>query len=144
MDDEIWKDVPGFEGRYQVSDQGRVRSVDHRVRLVARGTETTRAVRGRILRPGPQKNASGHLTVAIGKGNSRQVHQLVMEAFEGPCPDGMEVLHDDHDPTNNRRTNLKYGTRSENIKADYAAGTRTVHPNFIGARWRARDRKSSV
>lgn len=132
---ENWKDIPGYEGRYQVSDLGRVRSVDRRVRLVAHGIETTRLARGQMLRPGGRQ--SGHLTVALGRGNSQSVHVLVMLAFEGPCPDGHEVLHEDHDPTNNRRTNLRYGTRSENMKMDYAAGTRRVHPNFIGARWRA-------
>lgn len=121
---EQWRDVPGFEGQYQVSDQGRVRSLDHRVRLFTRwGAETTRLSPGRVLRPG--RKGDGHLTVAIGKGNSRQVHQLVMEAFGGPCPDRHEVLHLNHTPTDNRFTNLRYGTRGENLKMDYVAGTRT-------------------
>lgn len=132
---EIWKDIPGYEGCYQVSDQGRVRSVDRRVRLVARGTETTRLARGKVLRPGARP--SGHLTVALGRGNSVSVHSAVMLAFEGPCPYGYEVLHLDHNPANNLRSNLKYGTRSENLRMDYQTGVRSVHPNFIGARWRA-------
>lgn len=139
---EAWRDIPGFEGRYQVSDQGSVRSVDHRVRLVAHGVETTRLVRGRILRPGP--STSGHLSVVLGRGNTRAVHVLVMLAFEGPCPEGMEVLHRNHTPSDNRFANLKYGTRGENIAMDHAAGTRRVHPNFIGARWRARDRANEA
>lgn len=53
-----------------------------------------------------------------------------MEAFVGPCPAGHEVLHLNHTPGDNRRRNLKYGTRSENIKMDFAAGTRKKHPNF--------------
>lgn len=132
---EIWKDIPGYEGRYQVSDEGRVRSLPHRVRLVARGKETTRLSPGRLLRPG--RKTSGHVTVALGKGNSRQVHQLVLESFLGPRPDGCEVLHLNHDPADNRLVNLRYGSRSENLKMDYAAGRRTVPQNFIGARWRA-------
>lgn len=133
---EEWRDIPGFNGWYQVSDQGRVRSVDHRVRLVAHGIETTRLVRGRILRAAP--SASGHLSVVLGRGNTRAVHVLVMLAFAGPCPAGHEVLHRNHTPSDNHLTNLKYGTRGENIAMDHAAGTRYVHPNFIGARWRAR------
>ncbi|RQT43146.1 hypothetical protein DF046_36835 [Burkholderia cepacia] len=136
MKHEQWRDIPGFEGRYQVSDMGRVRSLDRRVRVVPHGIETTRLVRGRILKPGPSK--SGHLSVVLGRGNTRSVHALVMLAFEGPCPEGMEVLHLNHTPSDNRRTNLKYGTRGENVAMDHAAGTRKVHPNFIGARWRAR------
>lgn len=132
---EIWKDIPGYEGRYQVSDEGRVRSLPHRVRLVVRGKETTRLFPGRLLRPGPQQ--SGHLSVAIGKGNSRQVHQLVLEAFVGPRPAGCEVLHLNHNPADNRLENLRYGTRSENMKMDYEVGTRKRPVWLAGARWRA-------
>ena len=132
---ERWKDVPGFEGRYQVSDHGNVRSLD-RVEhfpayITSRGAHRSASVRsfkGKVLRPGAHE--SGHVTVAIGKGNSRMVHQLVMEAFVGPRPDGQEVLHENHIPADNRLSNLRYGTRSENIKMDFEAGTRTVHPNF--------------
>ncbi|EJD0489927.1 NUMOD4 motif-containing HNH endonuclease [Salmonella enterica] len=131
---EIWKPAPGFEDRYEVSNQGRVRSIDRRVRLVAHGKETTRFAKGQLLRAGTCR--SGHLSVALGKGNSRMVHQLVLEAFVGPRPAGQEVLHLNHNPKDNRLSNLKYGTRSENIRMDYEAGKRRVHPNFIGARWR--------
>ena len=132
---ENWKDIPGYEGRYQVSDLGRVRSVAHRVRLVCHGVETTRLSPGRVLRPGPTN--SGHLSVALGKGNSKGVHTLVALAFLGPRPAKHEVLHLDHNPANNTVGNLKYGTRSENVAMDYQVGVRKVHPNFIGARWRA-------
>jgi hypothetical protein len=128
---EIWKDVVGFEGSYQVSNLGRVRSLDHRVRLVCHGVETTRLSPGRILKPGRVR--SGHVSVAIGKGNSRLVHQLVLEAFVGPRPKGMESLHLNHNPEDNRLANLQYGTRGENMRMDYEVGTRTVHPNF--RRW---------
>jgi hypothetical protein len=110
---ENWKAIPGYEGRYEVSDQGRVRSVDRRVRLVAQGVETTRFAKGQILRPGPCTDG-GHLTVAIGKGNSMPVHLLVMLAFEGPRPDGADVAHGDGNPTNNRFGNLRYATRGDN------------------------------
>jgi hypothetical protein len=121
---EVWKDIPGHEGEYQVSDMGRVKSMPRRVRLVASGIETTRLVSERILRPG--KTASGHVSVALGLGNSRLVHQLVLEAFVGPRPERHEVLHLNHIPSDNRLVNLKYGTRSENLRMDYAAGKRKV------------------
>lgn len=133
--DELWKPVVGHENVYEVSDQGRVRSLARRVRLLTRtGEETSRSVALRILRPG--RVSSGHVSVAIGKGNTRLVHQLVLEAFVGPCPEGCEVLHLNHSPDDNRLSNLKYGTRSENLRMDYAAGKRTVPAAFIGARWR--------
>lgn len=130
---ETWKSIPGYEGRYEVSDEGRVRSLDRYVPCFT--PPRTRFVKGQVLRPG--RTTSGHLTVALGKGNSVWVHSLVARAFLGPRPDGMEVLHGDHNPANNVLCNLHYGTRSENLKMDYAVGTRKVHPNFIGARWRA-------
>lgn len=132
---EILKDIPGHEGRYQVSDEGRVRSLDRLVRVVCQGIDTVRIAKGKVLRPG--RNGSGHVTVALGKGNSRQVHQLVLEAFVGQCPSGCEVLHLNHCHADNRLANLRYGTRSENLRMDYQAGRRTVPQNFIGARWRA-------
>jgi hypothetical protein len=112
---ETWKPVVGHEAAYEVSDHGRVRSLARRVRLVTRQAgETTRSVPPRILRPGANK--SGHLSVAIGRRNNRLVHQLVLEAFVGPRPEGYEVLHCNGDPTDNRLSNLRYGTRSENLK----------------------------
>lgn len=131
---EAWRDIPGYEGRYQASDLGRVRSVDRRVRLVVHGVETTRLARGQMLRPGPTQ--SGHLTVALGKGNSQSVHALVLLTFVGPAPEDHEALHLNHTPADNRLTNLKWGTRGENIAMDHEVGVRKVHPNFIGARWR--------
>lgn len=49
---EIWKDIPGHEGRYQVSDEGRVRSIDRPVRVVFQGIDTVRIAKGKVLRPG--------------------------------------------------------------------------------------------
>ena len=118
---EIWKDIPGYEGRYQASTAGRIRSVDHRVRVVAHGTEATRLVRGRILRPGGRKD--GHLSVVLGhKAHGSQVHQLVMLTFVGPAPEGCEVCHNDGNPANNALENLRYDTRSENIRDEYRIG----------------------
>ena len=119
---EEWRPVVGHEGAYEVSNMGRVRSIPHVVRVVPFGrAETTRVSPGRILRPGP--NLTGHVTVAIGR-KSRLVHALVAEAFLGPRPQGKEVLHLNHKPSDNRLENLRYGTRSENLKMDYANGSR--------------------
>lgn len=122
----MWKDVPGLEGRYQVSDDGQVRSLDQRVRLVTHGIETTRIARGQILRPGPQK--SGHLTVMLGRGNSRQVHDLVAQAFIGARPAGFDIAHNDGDPTNNAVENLRYATRADNNKDKVFHGKTRLTP----------------
>jgi hypothetical protein len=109
---ENWKDIPGYEGRYQVSDRGNVRSLSHRVRLVVHGVETTRHSPGRQLRPAA--SPLGHLTVVLGKGNTQQVHGLVALAFIGPRPTAADVAHRDGEPGNNMPSNLRYATRSEN------------------------------
>ena len=114
---EIWKDVPGYEGKYQVSNMGRVKSLERKVRSVNwyTGKEFFRTVQERILKPG-SLCTSGHLSVVLGHGEiGRPVHQLVMKAFIGNPPDGMEVCHINGDPTDNRLENLRYGTRTENI-----------------------------
>lgn len=121
--DETWKPVVGHEAKYHVSDLGRVRSIDH--------WDGRRRVTGRVLRPGDRK--SGHVTVAIGKGNSQSVHALVLAAFVGPRPAGAEILHMNHIPWDNRLSNIKYGTKSENLKMDYAAGTRTTPRAWVNS-----------
>lgn len=120
--DETWKPVPGYETKYQVSDLGRVRSLPR--------WTGQRNMSGKVLSPGGQK-CYGHETVALGKGNSKTVHSLVMLAFIGPRPHGADILHMNHIPWDNRLDNLRYGTRSENLKMDYAVGARTTPQAWI-------------
>lgn len=133
---EAWRPVVGHEADYEVSDLGRVRSLD-RVksyrRLDARGP-IMRTHRGKILSPGTLK--SGHQFVELGRGNGFCVHVLVLEAFIGPAPDGMECCHYDDDPAHNHLTNLRWDTRAANMadfKRNYGRhqGQRGVsHENF--------------
>ena len=122
--DEIWKDIPGYEGKYQASTLGRIRSLDRIVRSVCHytGESFNRTIKGRVLRPGKHCK-SGHLSVVLGHGeHGSPVHQLVMQTFVGGPPEGMEVLHNNGDPTDNRLENLRYGTRTENILDVYRQG----------------------
>lgn len=122
--EEIWKDIPGYEGRYQASNMGRIRSLDRKVRGVCHftGNEFYRNVKGQILRPGRYCKC-GHVSVVLGHGAmGSPVHQLVMRTFVGEPPEGMEVLHNNGDPTDNRLENLRYGTRTENILDVYGQG----------------------
>ena len=113
--DENWRAAIGFEGRYEVSDLGRVRSLPRpRVRAA------------RLLAANPGDN--GYPIVSLrrdGQGHSRRVHVLVAEAFIGPRPPGQVIRHLDGDSLNNSLTNLAYGTPSENIKDQVRHGT---HP----------------
>jgi hypothetical protein len=114
--DERWLPVLGFEGRYEVSDRGRVRSLD---RVVVAGNQRRRW-KGRILVGGW---SHGYPQVILGAGTWRTVHRLVVEAFIGPIPDGMQVRHLDGNPANNHLSNLAIGTQAENTQDRVAHGT---------------------
>lgn len=121
---EVWKDIPGYEGQYQVSSLGRVKSLSRIVNGKCHYTDKpfTRRTKDIILRPG-RYCKSGHVSVVLGnKVNGQPVHQLVMRAFIGPAPTGQEVLHLNGDPTDNRIENLRYGTRTDNIIDVYRQG----------------------
>ncbi|WP_175813329.1 NUMOD4 domain-containing protein [Burkholderia contaminans] len=107
MKHEQWRDIPGFECRYQVSDMGRVRN---------QGT-------GQVLKPFPHRD--GYLQVKLcggGKQRTRFVHRLVATAFI-PNPRALpEVDHDDTDKTHNAKGNLVWVTHHENMQRAAACG----------------------
>lgn len=117
---ERWLKVPGYETLYEVSDLGRVRSVD---RTVCRGRTLVRL----SGKPKAQKqHRDGYRVVGLsrdGAARSMSVHTLVAGAFLGPCPEGLEVRHLDGDPANNILSNLAYGTRAENMRDKARHGT---------------------
>lgn len=121
--EEIWKDIPGYEGKYQVSDWGNVRSLDRIGYRHKDGKAFKVTLKGRVLRPGPTK--SGHLYVMLGrKTHGIPVHQLVAKTFIGPRPKGSDVRHLNGNPADNRLENLAYGSRTENILDVYKDGGR--------------------
>jgi hypothetical protein len=95
---EQWLPITGFEGRYSVSDQGRVRN------------DST----GRVLKPLVSKG-NPYPRVFLGAGNQRYIHHLVAEEFIGPRPGGLDILHANDIPADCRASNLSYGTTSQNI-----------------------------
>jgi len=119
---EIWKPVRDFESQYEVSNLGRVRSLD---RILERPHKVQGTVevfhKGKILRPGP--SVSGHLSVVLGRNNTRSVHSLVLEAFIGYCPPHKECLHRNGTSDDNRLHNLHWGTRKQNIADAFKHGT---------------------
>jgi hypothetical protein len=124
---EQWRDVVGYEGLYQVSDQGRVRSVDRYVTSILR----TSLLKGKIRKLKTHKD--GYSEIDLYKGGVRRtflVHGLMMIAFVGPRPEGMQVLHIDSDPTNNTVDNLRWGTPKENVRDEIDRGT---HNFFNGS-----------
>ena len=120
---EKWVAIKGYEGLYEVSNHGQVRSLDYTT-FTKRGA--IRQHYTRVLKPGKSGNY-GHLTVALwkqGSSKSWSVHRLVLSAFVGPCPQRQEVRHLDGNAGNNRLDNLKYGTSKENSADQVRHGTR--------------------
>lgn len=109
---ERWLPIPGYEGTYEVSDHGRVRSLPRRV---IRSDGRPRTIHGGIL--SPVSTDDGRVTVTL-PGTPRRKHKisrLVLTAFVRPPLPGEEACHHpDHDPTNNRLDNLRWDTSSEN------------------------------
>lgn len=116
---ENWRDVAGYEGVYQVSDGGHVRSLDHWVPC-GRYPGGSRLARGQVLRP--DVNRQGYLRVRLA-GRAVSVHSLVAETFIGPRPDGLQVCHNDGDKNNNTPSNLRYDTASANVRDCVRHGT---------------------
>jgi len=111
---ECWRAVLGYEGVCEVSDQGRVRTLDH---LVMRRNGSPMPVAGRIL--SASRGPHGHLRVYFrpsGTSVKAYVHRLVLLAFVGEAPEGMECRHLDGDAGNNMLDNLCWGTRTENMQ----------------------------
>lgn len=106
MTKEEWRDVPGYEGWYQVSNLGQIRRI-------APGKST---FVGRILNP--KTDDHGYIRITLhkkGRGKTIRIHRIIMETFHGECPSGMEVNHKNGDKTDNRLSNLEYVTLQENM-----------------------------
>lgn len=109
---ERWLPVPGYEGYYEVSDQGRVRSLDRRLPY----RNGTRMHRGRLLVGGRSPDDGRRLVQLAHEGGHSwpRVSVLVLEAFVGPRPAGMYACHNNGDATDDRLENLRWDTPSGN------------------------------
>lgn len=113
MEQEIWKAIPKFENRYEVSDLGRIRNIK----------------KGNILKPFDRllksKGIKSYLSVRfVLNGHTRNytVHSLVMRCFKGPKPKHSVIHHKDFDTYNNRFLNLMYCTQKYNKQQDFLNG----------------------
>ena len=111
MTEEIWRPIVGYEGLYEVSSYGRVRSLD-------RYDNKNHFRKGLIMKQNDSGNGRGYMSVILclnGKIKKYLVHRLVAQAFI-PNPDNLpEVNHKDENPGNNNVTNLEWCDHSYNI-----------------------------
>lgn len=101
MGREQWRPVVGYEGFYEVSNLGRVRNCKAARRILKQKT-----------------SPKGYKILKLyrhGVARTYRVHRLVLEAFVGPCPEGLEGCHWDTVPSNNSLANLRWDTRSANM-----------------------------
>jgi len=109
---EIWLDIRGHEGLYQVSDLGHVRSLDRVVNHRYGGVARRKGKRLQL-----NLNTAGYYCVLLcgnGKPLNVPVHKLVTSTFLGPCPEGQQVRHGPKGKQDNSLLNLSYGTSSQN------------------------------
>ena len=141
--EEQWRPIPGYEGFYEVSDHGRVRSLPR----IANGSSAgTRRLPGRVLSPGINPQTGRRMVVLHRDGTRRtnNIYPLVLAAFVGPRPPGMEACHNNGDHTNDRLSNLRWDTSRENTFDSVEHGThnnarkthcprrhRLVEPNLV-------------
>lgn len=110
--EEVWKPVRGFEGLYEVSNLGQIKSLS---RTVHRKNNRNQYIKGRIIRPA--KTLDGYLRICLlksGKRKSFLVHRLVAEAFIPNPKKLLEVNHKDEDKQNNNVNNLEWCSRKYN------------------------------
>jgi len=111
MSQEVWKDVVGYEGYYEVSNTGLVRSLDRRVRC-GKGFGTKK---GRMLKGHNHEGYTRYVLCVDQVSSPRLAHRVVAEAFIGTCPNGKYlVCHKDDNPKNNTPSNLYWGNDADN------------------------------
>lgn len=112
MNKEVWVDIPDYEGHYQVSHLGRVRSLD---RIATHKNGAQHFKEGQIQKL--QDNGNGRLYKQLKRDGTHRnyyISRLVMLAFVGERPKGFAICHNDGDIKNNRLDNLRYDTYLEN------------------------------
>ena len=128
---EYWTDIPGYEGYYQISNHGNVKSLD---RVIKEKTGKTQALKGRVLKQ--RINSGGYYSIGLGKNGSKAafaIHQLVAQAFLDNPDNKPTVNHLNGVKTDNNVSNLEWATYSENLSHAYSTGLRTsVSSKAIG------------
>ena len=126
MEKEVWKPIKGYEGKYEVSTFGRVRSVSRKI-IYKDGR--MRIYKGKILKPETCKN--GYLYVNLGReGRAKMVHRLVAETYLDNPDELSDVVHKDNNKKNNSVSNLRWSSHSETQKKSYGLGVNAPGGNM--------------
>ena len=115
MKGEIWKSIDGYEGYYEVSNMGNVRSLSRTQSFMRFGAEVLRKMKGRVLSPGT--NVQGYPVVILGKNGVKytaRVHKVVANAFVSGHRPGLVVDHKNDIKSDCRASNLHWFTSSQN------------------------------
>jgi len=124
---QIWKPIVGYEGLYEVSSEGRIRSVPR--------LDSRKHVRG-----GSEMNprvCRGYLYIGLrkdGKKSFRRLHRIVLEAFVGPCPEGLEGCHGPNGRMDNSLGNLRWDTHEANVSDRVLSGLNRGENNKGGGK----------
>lgn len=131
-----WRDVIGFEGEYQVSENGQVRSLDRVHTYVdSMSRKVTRTYKGKIISKREHKFGYWLVTLSSnGESSTHTVHKLVAEAWLGKRPDELMIRHLDGNPKNNHYSNLAYGNQLENMADAVKHGTVEVGESRYNAK----------
>lgn len=114
---EVWKDIPDYEGLYQVSNLGRIKSLEKK-------DKWDRIYEEKILKPHKQhpKKGNQYVSIYLSKNGIKKrffIHRLVMMCFSEQYDEKLQVNHKDGNKENNKLINLEWCTQSENIKHSY-------------------------
>jgi len=134
---EVWKDVKDYEGKYQISNYGNVKSLS---RIMIRGNGSKLTTKERMLKP--CLDAEGYFHIGLwnnGKRKTTKIHQLVAIYFlnHTPCGYRLVVNHKDFNRTNNHIDNLEITTVRENTNQKHRPST----SKYTGVSWSKRDNK---
>ena len=129
--EELWKQIDGYEGYYEVSNTGLVRSIG---RNVIRSDGVVHHRVGKNKKPTPNKD--GYLTVKLSKNGVDTrvtIHSLVAAAFVDGYFDGAEVNHKDFNRTNNNASNLEWVSHGDNVRYTIEAGRHICNADLYGS-----------
>lgn len=131
--EEIWKPIKGYEGLYEISNYGKIKSLERKAKNRGKGQ---RIIKERILKPSIDR-LNGYYQIKLsknGKTKTIKVHKLVVEHFIKKIPEGLTVNHKDGNKTNNYVNNLEICTQKENIK--HAINNNLIDINYLKEKMR--------